>query len=120
MKVVPFLLYGSEIWGFKKHDLLEQVQYYACKRYMCVGMKSCNAAVLGDCGRFPLYIETAKRCLRYWIRILKMPQHRLVKKCYNMMKYFDELGSSNWCTRIKHLLQSAGLKLCMGSARHTK
>ena len=109
MKVVPILLYGSEIWGFKKHNLLEQVQYYACERYMCVGMKSCNAAVLGDCGRFPLYIETAKRCLRNWIRILKMPQHRLVKKCYNMMKYFDELGSSNWCTRIKLLLQSAGL-----------
>ena len=26
-----------------------------------------------------------------------------------MMKYFDELGSSNWCTRIKQLLQSVGL-----------
>ena len=40
--------------------MLDQVQFYACKRYMCVGMKSCNAAVLGDCGRFPLYIETVK------------------------------------------------------------
>ena len=109
MKVVPILIYGSEIWGFKKYDILEQIQHYACKRYMCVGIKSCNAAVLGDCGRFPLYIETAKRCLKYWIRILKMPEHRYVKKCYNMMKYFDDLGSSNWCSRIKLLLNSVGL-----------
>ena len=38
---------------------------YACKRYMCVGIKSCNASVLGDCGRFPLYIETVKHCIKY-------------------------------------------------------
>ena len=59
MKVVPILLYGSEIWGYRKYEVLEQVQYYACKRYICVGIKSCNAAVLGDCGRFPLHVETA-------------------------------------------------------------
>ena len=108
MKVVPILLYGSEIWGYRKYEVLEKVQYYACKRYMCVGIKSCNAAVLGDCGRFPLHVETAKRCVKYWIRILKMPNNRLVKKCYNMMKYFDELGNSNWCSRVKQLLQSTG------------
>ena len=37
-----------------------------------------------------------------------MPNNRLVKKCYNMMKYFDELGNSNWCSRVKQLLQSTG------------
>ena len=77
MKVVPILIYGSEIRGFKKYDILEQIQHYACKRYMCVGIKSCNAVFLDDCGRFPLYIETAKQCLKYGIRILKM--HRYVK-----------------------------------------
>ena len=108
-KVVPILVYGSDIWGFKRYDILEQVQNYACKSYMCVDVKSCNAAVLGDCGRFPLYIETAKRCLRFWIRILKKPNHRLVKKCYtSMMKYFNDLGNINWCTHIKQLLQSSG------------
>ena len=49
-KVVPILVFGSDIWGFKRCDMLEQVQIYACKRYMCVGVKSCNAAVLGDYG----------------------------------------------------------------------
>ena len=26
-----------------------------------------------------------------------------------MMKYFENLGSSNWCSRIKPLLNSVGL-----------
>ena len=47
---------------------------------MCVGIKSWYAAVVSDCGRFPPYVETAKRCVRYWIRRLKMPIHRLVKR----------------------------------------
>ena len=25
-----------------------------------------------------------------------------------MMKYFDELGNSNWCSRVQQLLQSTG------------
>ena len=107
-KVLPVLIYGSEIWGFKQYDILEQVHYYACKRFMCVGIKSCNSAVVGDCGRYPLYIETMKRCIKYWIRILKMPDSRLVKTCYNMLKYYDELGNKNWVTEIKTLLQRNG------------
>ena len=107
-KVLPIIVYGAEIWGFKQYDALEQVHYYACKRFMCVGIKSCNTAIIGDCGRYPLYIETMRRCVKYWIRILKLPENRLVKKCYNMMKYFDDLGFNNWATEIKILLQTNG------------
>ena len=36
-KVVPILVYGSDIWSFKRYDILEQVQNYAC-RGICVLM----------------------------------------------------------------------------------
>ena len=75
---------------------------------MCVGIKSCNTVIIGDCGRYPLYIETIRRCVKYWIRILKLPENRLVKICYNVMKYFDDLGFNNWVTEIKILLQTNG------------
>ena len=55
-KVSPVLLYGSEIWGFTNREPVEVVHRYACKCYMCVGLRACNAAVLGDCGRFPVWI----------------------------------------------------------------
>ena len=59
-KVSPVLLYGSEIWGFTKRE-----PTYVCKRHMCAGLRACNAAVLRDCGRFPIWIESTKRCIKY-------------------------------------------------------
>ena len=53
VKIAPILLYGSELWGFVHRKSIELIHRYACKRYICVNLQSCNAAVLGDCGREP-------------------------------------------------------------------
>lgn len=66
---------------------------------MCVGQKTINAVVLGDCGRFPMYINAAKRNIKYWCKILNMGDDRYVKKCYLMMKYLDDFGQ-NWYTEF--------------------
>ena len=107
-KVCPMLLYGSEIWGLETRDVIERVQYYVCKRFINVSFRANNYAVLGECGRFPLYIETAKRALKYWNKILHMPEHRYVHKCYKMLYYFDALGQQNWATSIKNILNENG------------
>lgn len=70
------LLYGLEFWGTVQQKSKESVHYYACKRYMCFKQSTTNATALGDCGRFPLYIATAKRCLSYWLKLLNMPNDR--------------------------------------------
>ena len=70
--------------------------------------KSINAAVLGDCGRYQMFITTAKRVIKYWCKILKMDDQRYVKKAYNMMKYFDNIGKRNWVTGVKNLLMNNG------------
>ena len=64
---------------------IERVQNYACKRYMCINLKSSNDADLGDSGRYPIYIECMKRSVTYRLKILKLRDHRYVRKCYNMM-----------------------------------
>ena len=107
-KLSPVLLYGSEIWGYEKRESIELVQRYACKRYMCVSLRACNAAVLGDCGRVPMWIESSKRCIKYWIKILSIPDTRYVKKCYIMLKILDEYGQINWVTQIRQTLFSNG------------
>ena len=100
-KICPILLYGSELWGIEKQVAIERVQTYACKRYMCVNLKTSNDAVLGDCGRYPMYIESTKRCLSYWLKILKMQDHCYVRKFYNMMRHNDQLGYTNWVTLVR-------------------
>ena len=105
---MPILLYGSEIWGFQEYEHLERVHVYACKRFLSVGLRACNNAVLGDCGRYPLYITSAKRCIKYWFKIISMTEDRYVKKCYHMMYYSDQFGSKNWVSHIRAMLSRCG------------
>ena len=95
------LLYGAEIWGVRQYECIERVQYYLCKRFMNVNLKASYYAVLGECGRYPLYIETTKRSIKYWLKVIHMPEHRYVKLCYKMLFHFDTLGFTNWATSIK-------------------
>lgn len=108
VKVCPMLLYGSELWGLEPKESVERVQYYLCKRFLNVSFKANNNAVLGECGRFPLYIETAKRAIKYWNKILHMPAHRYVWKCYKMLYYLDSRGQHNWATEVKNILCTNG------------
>ena len=102
------LLYGSELWGLKQSECMEKIHYYTCKRLIKVPLKTCNFGVLGECGRYPLYIETAKRVLKYWIKILHMQNDRYVKKCYNMMLHYDNFGCTNWVSNVKKILYENG------------
>ena len=40
--------------------------------------------------RYPMYIYcisyASKRCLKYWLKILRLPDDRYVKLCYNMLQ----------------------------------
>jgi hypothetical protein len=52
---------------------------------MKVNKGACNDANLGDLGRFPLYIFAAKRVVKYWLRLLKLPEDRYERMCYIML-----------------------------------
>ena len=100
-KVTSVLLYGSELWGLEKCTYLESVQIYACKRFLKVPQRACNDAILGDTGRLPMYIFAAKRCMKYWLRLLKTPRNRYIRLCYEMLKYYDSVGHTNWVSKVR-------------------
>jgi len=75
------MLYGSELWGLKNVACIEHVHSNACKRFLNVHTMSCNDAIQGDLGRYLMYMFAAKRCLKYWLRLLNMPGYRYVKLC---------------------------------------
>lgn len=60
--------------------------------------------VLGDVGRFPMYIYSAKRCIKYWIRLLTLPRNRYIKLCYEMLMCNDNLSHTNWVTDVQWYL----------------
>ena len=100
-KISPIMLYGSELWALNNVNCIEKLHLYACKRFLNVKPRACNNCILGDLGRYPMYISAAKRCIKYWIRLLQMPNYRYLKMCYDMMLYYDNLGYKNWVTQVR-------------------
>ena len=70
---------------------------------MCLNEKTPDAVVLGDSGRFPLTTNSSIRCLKYWLKILKMPESRYVRKCYNYLLNTKTKLSVNWALEIKYV-----------------
>ena len=100
--ILPILTYGSEVWGFEKHDSLERIHNYACRYFLGVAGNAPNVVVLGECGRYQIFLYTAKRCIKYWTKLLKMPQSRYPKKCYNMLYAIEKSGVRSKPTWVQH------------------
>jgi hypothetical protein len=107
-QVLPVIMYGSEIWGFQQFDAVEKIQIYACKKILNVGQQTPNKMVSGDLGRFPLYIQTAVRCIKYWLRVVALPDEKLPKRVYNMMYFLQDRGKKMWSSHIKDMLFKNG------------
>lgn len=109
-QVVPLLLYASEIWGYKSYKQIEQVHLYACKRFLHVRNKTINDVVYGELGRYPLWITSITRCIKYWFRLLKQSNVRYSKKAYNTLLSMHDKGHITWATRIKNILCEHGFE----------
>ena len=109
-KVQSILLYSSEVWGLHRLDNIEKVHLLACKRYLGVPLKTPNKLVYGELGRYPLFINTTVRAVKYWLHLSQMEADRLPKQCYQMLLSLDGRGKKCWITNIKEILSSSGFQ----------
>ena len=80
--IVPIKTYGSEIWGFKECEEIERIQVRFCQFFLGNNSTVNN----GKCGRLPLSIVYHTKCIKYWCKILQLPNNRYPRNCYNMFK----------------------------------
>lgn len=53
-----------------------------------VHKKACNQAVVGELGRFPMFVDIIKCNLKYLLRIEALPEHSLLKmQCMKTISY---------------------------------
>ena len=119
--ILPIVSYGCQIWftetwliknltenNSSQHlsaiakDPLENLHLSFLKWNLGVGKKTSNAAVWGDCGRYPLVIELSKQVLNYYDRLKNMSLNNsdtLVKHAFNEQKSLN----MNWFRRINTL-----------------
>ena len=109
-QVQPIVQYGAELWGLEKAaDHCEKLHLFALKRFLGVTVKTPNDLIYGETNRFPILINSAVRCMRYWIKLTQMEDSRLPRKAYNMLFSLDTKGKVNWATKIKVKLYELGL-----------
>lgn len=63
---------------------------------------------LGECGRFPIFIDCYTRVVKYWCRLLSLPDSRYPRQCYLMLHSHDKSGRKNWASKVRFLLCSHG------------
>ena len=90
---------------------MEKVHTYAMKRFLCVPIHSSNTVLYGETARYPLYIRTFVKCIKHWLRILKLPQARLCRQAYDMMVTQMGLGKENWAYQAKKILSEHGFEI---------
>ena len=103
-QVISGILYASEIWGFQKLDSVERVQKFSIKRFLKLPSRTPSVVVYGETGRYPLYIQSQMRCLKYWLKLITLDKHRLPSMAYRNSYDLAEEGKNCWAKRMKDML----------------
>ncbi len=108
-QVQPIALYGAELWGLETAAVhCEKVHLFALKRFLGVEMRTPNDLVYGETNRYPLFVNSAVRCIRYWLKLTRMEASKLPSKAYRMLHILDERGKRNWASNVRCKLYQYG------------
>ena len=81
---------------------------FALKRYLNVASQTPNTKVYDETGRYPLFVTTAIKAVKYWLRVVMMSLERHTRKAYNMLVNMDNTGKQTWATWVRTFLCSRG------------
>ena len=59
-------------------------------------------------GRYPLYVNTYTRCIKYWLNLVRMPDNRLPSKSYKMLYDLHCKNKNNWVSYVCFTLYRYG------------
>ena len=106
-QIQPMLNYGAEVWGLEAdHTPIERIHLFAIKRFLktSIDLAYPNVMVYGETGRYPLFMSTYVKCVKFWLRILKMSPHRQPYKSYKILLYLHERNRRTWASSVCHVL----------------
>lgn len=100
--VVPVCDYGSGVWGYKDtNNHAELVQNKAIRYFLGVHNFTPIAGLQSEMGWTPSKYRKQINLLRFWNRVVKMPDDRLTKKIFNHNFNVE----NNWNIKVKEILR---------------
>jgi hypothetical protein len=107
--VLPIIEYGAEIWSgcFNTKDIhdLDIFQLKFLKRILKVRQQTSSIAILSEVGECPISLKLNLKILKYWVRVINLPDNHLLKQMYNSLLSLDQLGFNTWATVVKKTLK---------------
>ena len=125
--VKPIILHGSEVWSSANccnranilndphtqniiHTaVIDKVQTDYCKFILGLGKKASNTATLAELGRYFLDIEIKSKIIKFWYRIISLPEDNILFKSYKTAVELDDNGFCSWASTVRLILQNNGL-----------
>ena len=98
-QVQPIALCGAELWGLETTAVhCKKVHLFALKRFLWVEMRTPNDLVYGETNRHPLFVNSAVRCICYWLRLMRMEEPKLPNKLIGC--YINGWTRWNWASNV--------------------
>eukprot|EP00745_Piridium_sociabile_P022013 TRINITY_DN34072_c0_g1_i3.p1 TRINITY_DN34072_c0_g1~~TRINITY_DN34072_c0_g1_i3.p1 ORF type:complete len:362 (+),score=-8.76 TRINITY_DN34072_c0_g1_i3:191-1276(+) len=104
----PIVQYGAEIWGLESGHEVDKLHLFAMKRFLHVDGRTPNDLIYGELGRFPIYLNSYIKCISYWLKLVRMNEHRLPAIAYKTLRKLDNRGKVTWVTKIRQYLCANG------------
>ena len=105
--VGSILNYGCPVWGFCKSKELERIHLRFCKRILGVKLTCSNAAIYGELGRVPVYINRYVQIIKYWLKVVHS-ENIILKAVYENSLFKCSMGERNWAYNVKTILNTFG------------
>ena len=123
LKLSLFWHTQAEIWGSGDTKQIEKVHTFAIKRFLNVPLHSSNKMICGETGRYPWFITTYVKCIKYWINLTRSPGTRICRQAFEILLLQHEAGKQNWVSSVQNLLMENGFGivwLCQGVGSETQ
>ena len=63
---------------------------------------------MGEIKKYHVPYYYYSRCNKYWLKIIRIPDHRYPKVCYSMLRVLNEMCRITWASHIRCLLERYG------------
>ena len=85
--------------------LAEKSNISICKYVLGVNKYACNAAVVGELGRFPVWFSMVKQNCKFWLRLVNQPENSLLGLAYKENISMNAKGVDSWVTGVINMLR---------------
>ena len=92
-----------------KNVCANKVQTGYCKFILGLGRNASNLATLAELGRYPLDVDMKIKIVKYWIRIISLPDDDILKMSYLNEAELDASGVVCWATSVRLILANNGM-----------